>query len=383
MKICGITTRPGTAKVMFKNLEYAHLNGYKCTVICQPCKEFKQGFTWGEFIPIEMNRGNVSPLEALKATYRLYKIFRKNKYDIIQYASSNAGLYASLAGYFAHIPNRIFLQWGIPYVEYKGFKRAFYKLIEFLTCKFSTSIQPDSNSNLQFALQEGLYNQKKGVVLGRGSAQGVDLCKFNINYKTKWREEIRKEYNISPQTKIFCFVGRIVPQKGVNELLQVFLKLKDSDFILLIVGPPDEIELLDRRVLEETNNSPKIIMVGSVQDPERFHAAADFFVLPSYREGFPNTILEAGALGVPSIVTNINGMIDLVEDDINGFICEPKSVESLQQAVQKALSLGEENYNKMSNAIFTKVKTYFDSNYIKQEFLSNRNNLLNQHLKKQ
>lgn len=376
VKICGITTRPETAKVMFNNMRYSSENGYDCTIICQPYEPFINGdIEWARYIPLNMNRGNVSPLEVYKATKQLHKILKKEKFDIIIYASSNAGLYASIAGKTANVPIRIYCQWGIPYVDLSGAKRKFYKLIEYLTCKFSTYILPDSHKNLEFAISDNLYPREKGFVLGKGSAQGVNLSRFNINKKVLWRNEIRKIYGIPNDVKVLCFVGRIVPQKGVNELLNAFISLNKNDLYLLVVGPPDEINHLDQITLQKAKSLPNIIFTGSVDDPERYHASADFFILPSYREGFPNTILEAGALGIPSIVTNINGMADLVEDKVNGFLCDVKSVKSLQDSIENALSLSYCDYLEMSENIYQEVRKNYDSNYIKQEYLDTINRL--------
>lgn len=382
IKICGITTRLGTAKVMFGNLKYSSERGFNCSVICQSFDGISQkDIEWGTLLPVPMNRGNVSPLEIIKVTYKLYKIFKREKYDIIQYASSNAGLYASIAGLLAKVPTRIFCQWGIPYVEYCGFKRWFFKAIERLTCSLSTSVQPDSLSNYEYAVSEGLYKREKGYVLGIGSAQGVDLKKFNINQKDLWREKIRSIYSIPEGALTFCFMGRIVPQKGINELLEAFIELNNDKVYLFVVGAPDEIGLLNQDILTIAKSKRNIIFTGAVANPEQFHASADFFVLPSYREGFPNTILEAGALAVPSIVTDINGMNDLVEDGVNGFLCKVKSKEDLFQCLKTALNMGHDEYLQMSGNIYNKVKKHFDSEYIKDEFVKNRVALFNNHIR--
>lgn len=382
IKICGITTRPGTARVMFNNLRYANNNGYECAIICQPSEQLSKGeIDFGRYIPVDMNRGNVSPLEVIKSTYRLYTIFKKEKFDIIQFASSNAGLYASIAGWLARVPVRIFCQWGIPYTDYRGIKRQFFKFMEKTTCKLSTSVQPDSYTNLEFAINEGLYNRDKAIVLGKGSAQGVSLSRFDINKKEEWRLMIRNKYGIDNNCKVFCFVGRIVPQKGVNELLDAFFHIHRDNIKLFIVGAPDEIELLNQDLLEKAKKMSDIIFTGEVTNPEYYHAAADFFVLPSYREGFPNTILEAGALGIPSIITRINGMTDLIDDSETGFVCDVQSAKSLYYSMKHAIEMSEKEYSDMSYNIYTKVKKYFDSEFIKCEFLKNRNSLLNKSIK--
>lgn len=377
IKICGITTRPGTAKVMIPTLSYVAEKGYESFLICQPCDNL-QDIAPITYIPVEMGRGAVSPIEVLKCTYRLYKVFRLHKFDVVQYASSNAGLYASIAAWMARVPVRIFCQWGIPYTDYTGIKMKFFKFMEYFTCLLSTSVQPDSHLNREWAISEGLFKSKKGVVLGKGSAQGVSLKRFDIQKKPNWKNEIRQQYQISDDVKVFSFVGRIVPQKGVDELMKAFLRIGRKDVFLFIIGAPDEIDSLDQRLLAKVKAMDNVVFTGSVSDPERYVAASDFFVLPSYREGFPNTILEAGALGIPSIVTRINGMIDLIEEGKTGFVCEIKSTDTLYDAMNKALAQTVQEYKAMSDNVYTTVKNDFDAEYIKECFYQNRQALVNE-----
>lgn len=377
IKICGITTRPGTAKVMVPTLSYVAEKGYESYLICHPCDDFKN-IVPITYIPVEMGRGAVSPIEVLKCTYRLYKVFKQHKFDVVQYASSNAGLYASIAAWLARVPVRIFCQWGIPYTDYTGMKMKFFKFMEYFTCLLSTSVQPDSHLNREWAISEGLFKSKKGVVLGKGSAQGVCLKRFDIHKKSVWKNEIRNQYQISDDVKVFSFVGRIVPQKGVNELMEAFLKIGRKDIFLFIIGAPDEIDSLDQCLLAKVKVMDNVVFTGSVSDPERYVAASDFLVLPSYREGFPNTILEAGALGIPSIVTRINGMIDLIEDGVTGFVCEIKSTDTLYDAMNKALAQTGQEYKTMSDNVYTTVKNDFDAEYIKECFYQNRQALVNE-----
>lgn len=377
IKICGITTRPGTAKIMVPTLSYVAERGYDSYLICQPCDNFSNdAIAPITYIPVEMGRGAVSPIEVIKCTYRLYKIFKQQRFDIVQYASSNAGLYASIAAWMAHVPVRIFCQWGIPYTDYTGMKLKFFKFMEYFTCLLSTSVQPDSHLNREWAIKEGLFKPKKGVVLGKGSAQGVSLKRFDIQKKTIWREEIRKQYQIPENMKVFCFVGRIVPQKGVNELMEAFIRIDRNDTYLFILGAPDEINSLDQELLTKIKKKKNVVFTGAVSDPERYVSASDYLVLPSYREGFPNTILEAGALGIPSIVTRINGMIDLIVEGKTGFVCEIKSADTLYCAMTKALTQTNEEYKTMSYNVYTTVKNDFDAEYIKECFYNNRQELI-------
>ena len=241
-KICGLTTLPITIKsFMLGNLNYMADNGYKAYVISQPGEILqKEHLGKVQFIPLLIKHGNVSPLEVLKTIWTLYKIFKKERFDIIQYATSNAALYASIAGWMARVPVRIYCQWGISYTDFHGVYLWFYKLMEKITCIFSTSVQPDSPSNLKFSIQEGLYKASKGHVLLNGSATGVDLTKYDCSMKKRWNKDIRDMYSVPQDSFVFGFVGRLVPEKGINELLEAFLSINGEKIYLFLVGPVEK-----------------------------------------------------------------------------------------------------------------------------------------------
>lgn len=380
-KICGIVTKVfGIKAFMLDNLKFAATEGlFDSYFICEKSDEFTntdiENLT---YIPVDIKRGNVSPKELLRSIYAMYKLFRKNRFDIIQYASSNAALYASIAGWLARVPVRIYCQWGISYTDYSGLKKLFYKTMVKVTCLFSTHVQPDSFANLEFAIAEGLYPRKKGSVISKGSANGVDMKKFDISYKAEWRKKIRSEYEIPEQAKVFGFVGRLVPEKGVNELLEAFMNIPDKNLRFLVVGPNYEIERLDQELWHRAHKDKRIIFCGQQGNTAPFYAAMDFLVLPSYREGFGSVVLESAALGVPSICSDIKGPTDFVKDNVNGLICMPMSSSSLNAQMVKAISLLPEEYKRLSDTAYTMVKADFDAEVFRPRFLANRLSMLNE-----
>ncbi len=378
-KICGITTKPVTIKsFMLGNLNYLTYNDYESYVISgDDGKTLNMSNLENvKFIPVDIKHGNVSPLEVLKTTWKLYKLFRKHRFDVIQYATSNAALYASFAGWLARIPVRIYCQWGISYTDYKGLPYWFYKTAEKVTCLFSTSVQPDSPSNLKFSISENLYSPSKGYVLLNGSATGVNLVRFNHSRKDEWKQQILLKYSIPNDAFIFGFIGRIVPEKGINELLEAFISLPNNNAYLFIVGPQEEEIRLNQELLTKAKKHTRIIFTGSVSDAEKYHATFTFHVLPSYREGFGMTVVEAAAMGTPSIISNINGPTDFIVDNFNGYICDVKSVASLSESLNKALSVETSEIIRLSENAYNLVKEKFDSEVFKKEFLNNRNELL-------
>lgn len=244
------------------------------------------------------------------------------------------------------------------------------------TCLFSTHVQPDSFANLDFAISERLYSAKKGSVVFNGSATGVDTHKFDRNQAEKWRKEIRRNYNIPQDAKLFGFVGRLVPEKGINELLCAFEEIKDESTYLMIVGPDYQTERLDQSLLGRARNNPRIIFCGNQKNTAPFYAAMDFLVLPSYREGFGAVVLEAAALAVPSICSNIKGPTEFVKDNETGLLCEVQSTQSLLNAMRKGLNLSKEKYSTLAETAYKTALEKFDADIFRKEFLKNRLELL-------
>lgn len=377
-KICGIATKALTIKwFMLENLKYVGAHDFKPYIICEPSSIFEtENMENVQYIPVPMNRGNVSIWEVLSSICKLYKIFRKEKFDIIQYASSNAGLYASLAGYLARVPVRVYCQWGISYTDYSGAKYHFYKLIEKITCIFSTNVQPDSYGNLRFAVQEKLYKVCKGNVIYNGSACGVDLQKFNRTSRQEWRTKTREKYGIDENIVVFGYVGRLALEKGVNELFKAYLGLNEEDTKLMMVGPNYGLEDLDQDLLVRAKASNDVVFVGPVENPAEYYAAMDFLILPSYREGFGMVVVEAAGVGTPSIITNINGPTEFVKDNHNGLYCDVRSAYSLQMAMKKAINMEATEYERLRNNAYIDAVNKFDCIEYKKHFLEDRIYLL-------
>lgn len=384
-KICAISTLPGTINsFMLGNLKYVSEHGYESYCICGIGEGLSNEVLGNvKYYPInEMKWGIMSPLELYRCIKTLYKIFKREKFDIIQYATSNAAFCASIAGWLAKVPVRINCQWGIAYPIYKGWKRWLFYYSTKIICKLSTSVQPDSKGNLQFSIEHRLYPKEKGCVLYNGSACGVDLEKYDITKRKEWRNYIFKQYDLGKYKIIYGFVGRVVVEKGINELLKAFLNLNCSDACLLVVGSLNDVQRLDQSLYNKAQESTNIIFVGSVSNTAMYYAAIDFLILPSYQEGFGMTILEAAGVGTPSIITNIKGPTDLIKEGVNGMICDPKSVDSLQMVMRKAYDLDSDEYTLMADNAYRIAKQDFDSKIFKQLFLENRNELLEKANKK-
>lgn len=378
-KICSLYRVPfGVRAFMLENLKYLKDNGnYDCYIISSEenalTKEELDGIS---FIPLEVKRGNVSPIEVIRCIFKLYRIFRENKFSVIQYSTANISLYSCLAGWLARVPVRVFCQWGVDYIDHTGIIRWFYKLMEKITCLFSTNVQPDSFANLQFAIDEGLYKASKGNVIYNGSACGVDLSRFDITKKQLWKNEITKKNNIPDGRVIFGYVGRLALEKGINELLQAYLEVQDDESILMLVGPYYGVDALNQDLYKKAQESKNIIFVGPVNDAEKYYATFDYLILPSYREGFGLVVLEAAAMGTPTIVSNIKGPTEFVKDNHNGLYFNVKDAESLKEVLTKVLQSDNSLHERLSANAYEDVRRDFDSVIFKQKFLEDRNRLI-------
>ncbi len=336
-KICFVTTVPITLKVfVMRTVEYLHENtDWEISMICSNEDNF--GDTLPDYIhyyPIHMDRG-VS-LGGIKAMLEMRKIFKREKFDLIQYSTPNASLYAAMAGKLAKIPARLYCQWGIAYVGFEGLKRKIFKFVEKCVCRMSTWIEPDSYSNLAFAHSEGLYGKEKSSVIGNGSACGVNLEKFDSAQKEGYCRKIREKYQIPEDAFVFGFVGRVTRDKGINELLQAFKNMREDypDSYLMLVGPDECDATVDAELFAWSKEDDHVIYTGYTYVVEQYLSAMDIYILPSYREGFGMGVVEAEAMGVPVIVTNIPGPTDAMINGGTGLVIEKKDIAGLEHAMR-------------------------------------------------
>lgn len=363
-KICFVTTIYVTYKCFLKQFsEYLHRSGeYDISLICN--NEEKMAEDLPEFVhyfPVKMSRG-VS-LSAFNALNEINKIFREEKFDIVQYSTPNAALYASIAAKSNKIPVRLYCQWGIRYMGFEGIKRGIFKFLEKITCDNSTFIEAESNSIRNFALEEKLYSENKSCVIWNGSASGVDLQKFNLENKQGWKRTIRRQYTLNDTDVVFSFAGRLTADKGINELLYAFLNIekKYPNVKLFIMGGMDDYDSIDTKLFTEAKSSQNIIFTGNVSNVEEYYAASDIFVAPSYREGFGLVVVEAEAMALPAIVSDVPGQTDAVKKDITGLICKVKSGDSLQKAMEKLVEDPKLRAN-MGNAAANYARNNYEQN---------------------
>lgn len=306
------------------------------------------------YFHVEMTR-EITPLEDLKALWKLYRFLKKEKPEIVHTHTPKAGIIGMLAAKFAGVPVRLHTVAGMPLMEATGTKRKILDYVEKLTYAAATKVYPNSKGLYDFIVQNKYTRPDKLKVIANGSSNGIDTSWFSPGQITEiQKDQLRATWDISKDDFVFIFVGRLVSDKGINELVTAFKKLASSTWTpvaersrsersrsvkLLLVGPLETaLDPLSPETLKEIEDNPDIITVGYQNDVRPYFAISDALVFPSYREGFPNVVMQAGAMGLPSIVTDINGCNEIIIEGKNGTIIPTKDAGALLEAMERMIS---------------------------------------------
>ncbi|MGM9512495.1 glycosyltransferase family 4 protein [Larkinella sp. GY13] len=373
-KLMRMTTVPVSLQSLLRGqMRYMKLQGFTVWMSSADgtmLRELEQQEGCPHYI-VPMTR-KLTPLQDLKALWVAYRLLRRLRPDIIHTHTPKAGLIGMLAGWFAGIPIRLHTVAGLPLMEREGFLKQVLIRIEQLTYACSTGIYPNSIA-LRNYIEKVLYaNPQKLKVIGHGSSNGIDSRHFHRTVEMSVQgQAVRNQWNIQLKTFVWIYIGRIVRQKGVDELIQAYVRLANTcpDIRLVLVGPfesdldpisPDSEQLL--------KNRGDIIITGFQADVRPYLAMADALVFPSYREGFPNVPMQAACMELPMIVTDINGCNEIVTREVNGLIVPPKDEESLYLAM-KRLYEDTDLRQKFSRKSRELMVERFDQQWIWQQWL--------------
>ena len=311
----------------------------------------------------------ISLVKDIKGLWFLYRLFPKEKPWCVHANTPKGSLLAMIAAWFACVPHRVYTVTGLRYQGAHGLLRMILKTMERLSCLFATNVIPEGQGVLQ-CLKRDNITKKSLQVIHYGNINGKDTEFFsrdntiqtaslkladkhiflrNLSEKEA-RSLVRSELGFSNNDFIFVFIGRLVNDKGLGELADALRKLEDEklEIKLLLIGEIDgEDDALAKDKLNYLMQSKNIKYIGVQSDIRPYLMASDVLVFPSYREGFPNVPLEAGALGLPAIVTNINGSNEIIEDGVNGKI------------IQAPLDNNGMRVNDITNELYTMMKWFF------------------------
>ena len=306
---------------------------YEVVVVTSPGNEleaFKQRHPQEKTIEVPMER-RISLIKDLKSLWLMIKVMRKEKPYMVHSMTPKAGLLTMIAGWLTGVPVRVHTFTGLVWPIETGLKRKILMATDWITCACATHVIPEGQGVLN-DLKDHKVCRKPMRVLGFGNVKGVDMDKFNpIRFPNVKKDESKFR---------FVFVGRIVGDKGINELVEAFVRLNKEYPItqLTLVGKYEaNIDPVKPETLKVIEENPSIDACGPKYGDDLLveYMKSDCFVMPSYREGFPNTVMEAGAMGLPSVVTDINGSREIIIHGENGLIVPSKDTDSLYEAMKQ------------------------------------------------
>ncbi|GEM52273.1 glycosyl transferase family 1 [Empedobacter brevis NBRC 14943 = ATCC 43319] len=379
-KLIRITTIPLSLKVLLRGQLRYMSNYFEVIGVSSNDKELEEvkneeGIA---VVPIEMSR-KITPIQDIKSLLKTYNYLKKVQPKIVHTHTPKAGIVGMLAAKLAGVPIRLHTVAGLPLMEATGNKRKILDFVEKLTYSSATKVYPNSQGLYNFILQNKYTSVDKLKVIGQGSSNGIDTTFFSrLQIPEEKQSQLKKELNIHPDDFVFVFVGRLVGDKGINELIEAFSKLKTQHLKLLLVGPLEsELDPLQGETLNEIETNSNIISVGFQKDVRSYFAIANALVFPSYREGFPNVVMQAGAMELPSIVSDINGCNEIIVEGKNGTIIPVKNTEVLKIAMQKMIE-DKNLYHQLKKNARPMIQSRYEQSVVWDALLEEYNLLLRQ-----
>ena len=388
IKIIRVTTHPRTLYAFCRGFLAELSEDYEVIAVSSPGEKLDD-LSQSEkvrCIPVRMERP-ISLLKDLVSLFNLIKVFKSERPQMVHSMTPKAGLLSMIAARITGVPVRIHTFTGLVFPTSTGFKRKLLMLTDRITCACATHIIPEG-MGVKHDLESYGITCKPMQILGYGNVRGINLQYYDrtegvLNDAAK----IRQTLGIGQDCFVFIFVGRLVGDKGINELVAAFDKLcsQVSNLYLLLVGH-DEVQLdpLAENTLRTIAGNPCIHAVGEQQDVRPWYAASDALVFPSYREGFPNVVIEAGAMGLPSIVTDINGSREIIRQNVNGVIVPSHDADALFQTMSEFINHPEkmkEMGKKARPLVASRYEQTFVRRCLKDFYRSVLNGLSNEYTK--
>jgi glycosyltransferase involved in cell wall biosynthesis len=337
-RLCFVATVPFAINVFLRAHIHALQKYYDVTLVANGSAEDLID-SFGDhvsFVPLPIER-KISLKNDICALFRLWRLFRKERFDGVHSIMPKAGLLSMLAARLAGVRLRVHTFTGQVWANKKGFRRFVLKSFDKVLAMNATQVFADSHSQCRFLIENNIVKARAIDVLGEGSVVGVNIKRFEYSQKV-W-QQIRSEHQIPGDAVVFMFMGRLTRDKGLMDLSRAFSAAarQNANIHLLIVGSDEE--GLEQEFYSLAKNFPgRVHRAGFAEHPEEYLSAADVFCLPSYREGFGSVLIEAAAVGLPSIASRIYGITDAVEDGVTGILHHPASDREIAEAMLQLAS---------------------------------------------
>ncbi|PWH06148.1 glycosyltransferase family 1 protein [Brachybacterium endophyticum] len=372
MKLLHATTVPSTLRFLEGHAKHLGEEGTQVVLLSSPAAELEEiaASEGARAISVDMKRA-ISPAADVVALARLVRVLKKERPEILHAHTPKAGLLVTLAGRIARVPVCVYQIHGLRFATATGAQRVLLKTAERVACASAHAVLCVSPSALEYAEAEHIICPGKGRVIGAGTINGVDTAAFDASRFAGTVATTRHELEIPASATVIGFVGRVVRDKGIAELADAWQEIRDihPDAHLLLVGAPEETDPVDPRVMETLEEDPRVHITGFRADVRPFLASMDVLVLPSYREGFGQTLLEASSMGVATAGSDIPGIRDAVVHDRTGLLFPAHDSRSLARCLDRLLGdarlraeLGAEGRRR--------VLAEFDRPLVREQFLA-------------
>ena len=331
-KICFITAVPGSAHSFLRKHMEMLSEEYKVYYVSNELDESKILVPYDGYKCVDIHR-NISMWSDLKAVFTLYKYFKAEKFDVVHSVTPKAGLLTAIAGWLARVPRRIHIYTGQVWATKTGLMRVMLKFMDKLIAMLNTNLLVDGEGQRRFLIEQGVLKESNSCVLANGSITGVELDKFVTSDEVRARE--RSKFGFKESDVVYIFLGRLNHDKGIGELFAAFDKLlAEYDNAKLVLYGNDE-GGYDHKVESYPNIKRNVnyFFPGRTSQPFEALQVADVFVIPTWREGFGMSIIEAQGLGLPVITSDAYGVVDASVEGKTGLRCKVGDVESLYQSM--------------------------------------------------
>lgn len=383
IKLIRITTVPASLLILLRNQLKFMSRFYNVLAVSSPGRELED-VQFSEGVPtvaVKMSRA-ITPLQDIRAIYLLYRLFKKEKPAIVHTHTPKAGFVGMIAARLAGVPIRLHTVAGLPLIEKKGLKRKMLEWVEVVTYAGATKVYPNSHKLASFISEKKYCKPAKLKILGNGSSNGIDTDFFKLNAGIAAEAtKIKEQLSIGENDFVFVFVGRLVRDKGVEELVEAFniIRAKDLQVKLLLVGCFEpELDPLNKKTARQIETDTNIIHVGFKKDIRPYLAISHALTFPSYREGFPNVPLQAGCFDLPSIVSDINGCNEIISHGKNGLLVPAKNSHALAEAM-KNLYTDKSLYNMLKNNSRQTIVNRYDQKHFWNLLLREYQNHVNEY----